>query len=79
MPSSMSAALAMPSCRANIASLIIGQSTRLTAKPGEFFTWMGVLPMRYPDELGGLRFWVASLVVSSPRISSTSPIKRQRD
>ena len=44
MPVSMSAALATPSANACAASLIIGNRMRLTTKPGESVTVIGVLP-----------------------------------
>jgi len=69
MPSSISAALATPSWSTKIASLIIGTSTRLTAKPGEFLTLIALLPMRRMKSAAAA--CVASLV-RRPRISSTS-------
>ena len=71
IPSSISSALASPSCSASTASLIIGQRIRLTTKPGLFLTTIGVLPSAFASATA------ASTVASSvrrPRISSTSAI-----
>ena len=67
----MSCADARPSCSTKTASLIIGHSSRLTTKPGLFFTTTGVLPSRLANAT--IDSTVAS-EVERPRITSTSAI-----
>ena len=75
MPSFITVSIAsrvpMPSCRAKIASLIIGQRMRLEMKPGESFASTGSFPITRPTSK------TASLVLSEvarPRTTSSNVI-----
>ena len=71
MPASISSAVAIPSCSAKIASLIIGHRMRLTAKPGLFFAVIGTFPTRLAKASA---LATVSSEVCRPRISSSSAI-----
>ena len=71
MPSSISTALATPSCSVKTASLIIGHSRRLTTKPGALRTLMGVLPSVFASPVTASK---VACEVCRPLMISTSAI-----